>query len=103
MPKQSGKTTELLKGMVEDDRIVYVGATRGMMVFAYQQAQRMGLDLPRERFMCMAQVVGRGGIHNAYDIVFAVDELELCLEYMMGGIPVEIATITEGDEEQILF
>lgn len=98
-PKQSGKTTGLIKLMSSDKNLVYVAATRRKAVDAERQARAMATEvhheISRTRFVSAEEAARWRWPHETR---FLVDELEDVLQKLLGSHPVELATFTGTSE-----
>lgn len=91
--RQTSKTTELIKKCGENKNSIIVCPTRDMCVAAFRQSKMMGIDIPMP--ITFYEFV-RGYFYPEYVTYFYFDELQLSLQYLTKGVPID--TVIMGTE-----
>lgn len=96
LPRGGGKTTELVKIMLDDDSVYYVAPTRKQADLAAQLATQVApkRNLSGSRFLSAQQVVSDAYLPGSATIV--VDEIDGVLEVLLSR-SVAVGTYTDRE------
>lgn len=90
-PRQSGKTTELIKLAAEHNAYIVVPSYEAAEAVA-KKAREMGLDIP---FPTMYSTFMRGEFYARGIRAFIIDNVDALVQYMAGRVPVIAISMTE--------
>lgn len=101
--RQTGKTTELIKRSAETGAVIVVH-TGTMARCIEQQAAYMGYIIPRPMGLIhfnsiMNDPKFREEREEIFEKGILIDELQLMIDDLFGGVPIHAVTITDYSEE----
>ena len=98
-PRQTGRTTELIKQCAAYNYAIIVCPTRVSADYIFQKSKELGENIPLP--ICISEFC-TGRFNNRHVDAFLFDDLDSCLRVLAKGVPIDSVVFEEAEDEMPL-